>query len=206
MSFATIADLRANLGGRRYSEAYAAKMLHPFPEGEIVDRIPFITAKVKDKVVLDFGASGELHQAIVAAAKECVGIDREDGDGVIGFDLDDITEPLLPPMGPPEVTFQPDVIVCGEVLEHLSNPGWFLTRLKAQYPGVPVIVSVPNGLCSAAQKHLKDGRENVNIDHVAWYSPRTLRTLLDRVGYTIQTFAYYNGDGPKAEGLIAEVL
>jgi hypothetical protein len=56
------------------------------------------------------------------------------------------------------------------------------------------------------QKHLKQGRENVNIDHVAWYSPRTLRTLLERVGYTIQTFAYYHGDGPGAEGVLAEVL
>jgi hypothetical protein len=45
--------------------------------------------------------------------------------------------------------------------------------------------------------------ENVNIDHVAWYSPRTLRTLLERARWNITEFAWYGGDPGVAEGLIA---
>lgn len=202
--FATIDDLRANLGGSKTapSAAYAAKMLHDLPAGAIVDRSVFLLQKVAGKRVLEFGASGPMHEGIVKAAGQVIGVDRASSDGVIGFDLDDVSQSTLPDMGP----VMPNVIVCGEVLEHLANPGWFLQRLRAQYVGVPVVITVPNAYTTVGRKHLKDGVENVNIDHVAWYSPRTLRTLLERYGYTIREFAYYNGvDGPSAEGLIAVV-
>lgn len=210
MTFATIDELRANLGGGKKAEvsaAYAAKMLHDLPPGAIVDRTVFLLQKVAGKRVLEFGASGPMHEGIVKAAAFVVGVDREtDGQTVIGFDLDDVSRDL------PDTAFSlvdaapPDVIICGEVLEHLANPGWFLQRLRAHYAGVPVIITVPNAYTTMGRKYLKDGRENVNIDHVAWYSPRTLRTLLERYGYAIREFAYYNGtDGPSAEGLIAVV-
>ena len=118
------------------------------------------------------------------------------------FDLDDVSLDL------PDTVFntvggsEPDIIVCGEVLEHLSNPGWFLTRLRRQYPGVPVLVTVPNAFSEAAIKWLAKGKENVNIDHVAWYSPHTLRVLLQRAGYTTGDLYYYGGTDPLAEGLI----
>lgn len=201
MSYATIDELRSQLGPQppKLDAAYVAKMMHVLPHGEVVkDRNTWICERVRDKAVLDIGASGKLHERIVEVAQSVFGIDREDGDGVVGFDLDDVSEWHLPiPAG---LYF--DIAVCGEVLEHLSNPGHFLERLKKHHQG-PVIVTVPNAYCAISQKHLKNDVENVNIDHVAWYSPRVLRTLVERVGYTIIEFAYYNGNGPDAEGLIA---
>lgn len=201
MSYATIDDLRSQLGKptKAVDPAYAAKMLHPFPSGAIVNREAFILERATGKRVLEFGASGDLHAKLTEVAKVS-GVDRHDAPGVTGFDLDDICWSVLP-YGETPV----DLIVCGETLEHLANPGYFLQRVKQQWPGVPMIVTVPNALSSIAQKHLAQGLENVNIDHVAWYSPRTLKTLLERVGFSITAFAYYNGDGPKAEGLIAVV-
>jgi hypothetical protein len=199
MSYATIDDLRSHLGAKvvpAESAAYAAKMLHALPSGAIVNREAFVLERCLGRKVLEFGASGRLHDELVKVST-VIGVDRHDSDGVIGFDLDDVTQPALP--GPLRV----DVVVCGEVLEHLSNPGWFLRRVKDQWPGVPVIVTVPNAFSSIAQAHVKRGVENVNIDHVAWYSPRTLKTLVERVGFSIVAVAYYNGDGPLAEGLIA---
>lgn len=199
MSYATIDDLRSQLGARPVPEAsaaYAAKMLHPFPDGPIVDRPVFVLERCTGKRVLEFGASGPLHEAIHKAASASLGVDRSDGAGVVGFDLDDVTQKTLP-------AFDPDVIICGEVLEHLSNAGWFLTRLRRQYAGVPVVVTVPNALSSIAQKQLARGLENCNIDHVCWFSPRTLRTLVERAGYVVRAWAYYNGDGPSAEGIVA---
>ena len=198
MSYATIDALRESLARPAHSPdksaAYAAKMLHDLPDGDTVDRVQFILERCKGKVVLEFGASGPLHRAIVKVARVAYGVDvAPEDDAVIAFDLDDVTITRLP-------EYAPDVIVCGEILEHLSNPGYFLARLR-QYDA-PVIISVPNAFAKLQARHLADGHENVNIDHVAWYSPRTLRTLLERSGYGIQAFHWYNGDPGTAEGLI----
>lgn len=198
-AFATIDDLRSQLGAApQASAAYAAKMLHPLPSGSIVVREAFVLERCKGRRVLEFGASGALHDGLIKVAESVFGVDRTSVSGVVGFDLDDISQTGLPaPNG------AIDLIVCGETLEHLANPGWFLKRVKAQFSGVPVLVTVPNAFSRICQKHILRGLENVNIDHCAWYSPRTLQTLVERYGFSIKEFAYYNGDGPTAEGLIA---
>lgn len=199
MSSPTIDQLRASLGGSVVPDpAYAAKMLHPLPAVSVVDRARFILDRVKGKRVLEFGASGPMHDGIVKVAASCLGVDREDGPGVVGFDLDDVRRIGLPGDGD-----EFDVIVCGEVLEHLSNPGWFLTRLRRIFPGVPVLVTVPNAYSAVARAHALRGIDNVNRDHVAWHSPRTLQTLLERAGYRVTTWHYYHGEPRTAEGLIA---
>jgi 2-polyprenyl-3-methyl-5-hydroxy-6-metoxy-1,4-benzoquinol methylase len=202
MTYATIDDLRSSLGKPPQpadDPVYAAKMLHKLPEAKTVDRAVFLLQRVAGKRVLEFGASGPMHEGIVKAAARVDGIDRLDGPNIIGFDLDDVSQTFIPDFD----QVDHDIIVCGEVLEHLSNPGWFLARLHDQFSGTPLIITVPNAFAKAGRGHLAKGIENVNKDHVAWYSPKTLKTLLERHGYTITEFYYYNGDGPDAEGLIA---
>lgn len=202
MSYPTIEDLRSQLGSAPPKDpAYAAKMLHDVPESKVINREQFILERVTGKRVLEFGASGPMHDAIVKVAKETRGVDREDGPGVIGFNLDHVGFQFLPDMA----GGKPDVIVCGEVIEHLSNPGWFLERLKQQFPGIPVIITVPNAFAQAGRKSILTGVENVNTDHVAWYSYKTLKTLLERAGYAIQEFYWYRGVPFLAEGLVVVV-
>jgi 2-polyprenyl-3-methyl-5-hydroxy-6-metoxy-1,4-benzoquinol methylase len=201
VSYATIDDLRSQLGkapAAPSSQAYASKMLHRVPKADVVDREQFILEHCKGRRVLEFGASGPMHEAIVTVAERSIGVDREDGSGVIGFDLDDVAMQTLP--SPTDWT--PNVIVCGEVLEHLSNPGWFLTRLRRQFGDTTTIITVPNAFSTIGQKRLSEGIENVNIDHVAWYSFRTLKTLLGRAGYSDFSFAWYRGAPLTAEGLV----
>lgn len=198
MSYATIEDLRSQLGASRSPEAertYASKMLHPVPEASVVDRSAFILENCVGKRVLEFGASGPMHEAIVNAAADVFGVDRAESSGVVAFNLDDVSQPDLP-------MYEADVIVCGELLEHLSNPGWFLTRLKKQYGDLPTIFTVPNAFSAAAHGHITRGVENVNVDHVAWYSFRTLKTLLERHGYGGYRFAWYGGKPLLAEGIV----
>ena len=201
MSYATIDDLRSHLGGApKQSPEYIAKMMHPFPKATAVDRAAFILGHCTGKRVLEFGASGALHDRIVAAAEITLGIDRIDAVGVYGFDLDDVQQEYLVPAA--ARGYRPEIVICGEVLEHLSNPGWFLARINRHYAGVPVILTVPNAFSSAGYKWALKGIENVNADHVAWYSPKTLSVLLERAGYAVGGLFYYGGDGPTAEGLI----
>jgi hypothetical protein len=203
-AYASIDDLRSQLGKQSPSPSsmsYTEKMLHKIPVAEVIDREAFILEHCTGKRVLEFGASGPMHDGILKVAADVLGVDREHrkqgNDIVIGFDLDDVTQAYLP-----GTHFTPEVIVCGEVLEHLSNPGWFLTRLRRQFGDTPTIITVPNAFSAAAQKQLLKGIENVNADHVAWYSFRTLKTLLGRAGYTDFSFAWYRGHPLIAEGIV----
>lgn len=173
---------------------YVAKQLHPVPVGVTVDRQAFVLEQCRGRRVLEFGASGPLSLAVRGVVAGYLGVDRMAGDQVVAWDLDDI-RPDLP-------TFDAELVLCGEVLEHLSNPGWFLTRLRRQYPDVPVLVTVPNAHTTSALRWLVKSVENVNRDHVAWYSYQTLATLLGRAGYTVQAHGWYNGPPLIAEGLI----
>jgi 2-polyprenyl-3-methyl-5-hydroxy-6-metoxy-1,4-benzoquinol methylase len=206
--FSTIDDLRSQLGGTRaphQDPVYVAKMLHALPDASTVDREAFIVERCRGKRVLEFGASGRLHEKIVAVATDTMGIDRAPSTGVVGFDLDDVRELTFPVKAfndVRDVATPWDVIVCGEVLEHLSNPGWFLTRVRRHYGAVPLIISVPNAFSAIAAAWVRKGFENVNRDHVAWYSPKTLSVLLERAGYTGAELHWYGGQGPAAEGFI----
>jgi hypothetical protein len=204
--FPTIDALREGLGGKAASAApaidpaYAAKMLHPLPaNATVVNRRAFILERAAGKVVLDVGATGPMHALLVQKAAKVYGWDREDGPGVTGVNLDAVglQLPVYPDV---------ELIVLGEVLEHLSNPGHFLNALRAAY-ACPTIVTVPNAYCMLGRGHLARGYDCVNGDHVAWHSPKTLAVLLERAGYEIREFFYYNGrpNEPiyQAEGLIA---
>lgn len=220
--FATIDALRESLGKPQTgitSPEYTEKMMHPIPRTTSVDRVVFILQKVAGKRVLEFGASGPMHEGIVKAAARCVGVDRRDGPGVIGFNLDDVSCDFLVPYDNDIVVsnvgrswdedhadhlkqFEFDVIVCGEVLEHLSNPGWFLTRLKRQFAGVPVVITAPNAFTHVGRKHAERGVENVNRDHCCYFSWKTMSVLLERHGYSVKEFFWYGGEGPTAQGLV----
>ncbi|MBF0217416.1 MAG: class I SAM-dependent methyltransferase [Candidatus Omnitrophica bacterium] len=78
-----------------------------------------------------------------------------------------------------------DVIVAGELLEHLANPGRFLDRAKEHLlPGGKLILSTPNVFCYwHAISVLLRGRPTIHPEHVAWYDETTLRHLVERHGF-----------------------
>lgn len=200
MSFATIDDLRESLAvpqRKVRSPEYVARMMHEVPDADVVEREKFILSRAKDKSVLHVGASGPLHAALLGVVSEIVGIDRHGNEReIIACDLDDVKAEL------PHIT-ERELIVCGEVIEHLGNPLHFLKRLRSAYRGVPVIVTVPNAFSTIAQRHMMDGTENVNVEHVAWYSWRTLKTLVERAGYAVSEFYWYGvGEPGFTEGLV----
>jgi O-antigen biosynthesis protein len=83
-----------------------------------------------------------------------------------------------------------DVILAGDVLEHLRNPEDVLRTLKTTLaPGGCVIVSVPNIAHWSVRKELLRGRFNftetgvMDRTHLRWFTQRTLRDMLERAGY-----------------------
>ncbi len=78
-----------------------------------------------------------------------------------------------------------DVIFCGDVIEHLSNPGLFLESCKRMLtPKGKIIITTPNcfNLFNIVEK-LSKSEPTVNADHVAYYNSKTLRRLLQKNGF-----------------------
>ena len=197
----SIDDLYRELsGGKKISPEYEAKMLHKIPDAPVVDREKYILEQCKDKIVLNLGcASGELHEKIQSVARMAYGIDKEKcnhGEKCLTIDFERFPHMSSVPFK--EISF--DVIVAGEILEHLSAPGPLLEALR--YYICPILITVPNALSVSASNWTHKGIENVNIDHVSWYSYRTLRTLIEKCGYKLDYFAWYGGEPFTAEGII----
>lgn len=91
-----------------------------------------------------------------------------------------------------------DLIVAGEVVEHLSNPGLMLSGVK-RFMGAEtrLVVTTINSYCAFrfAVYGLR-GRgglaEPVHPDHVAYYSYRTLHLLAQRAGLELDRFMFYD--------------
>lgn len=78
---------------------------------------------------------------------------------------------------------QYDLVLCPEVVEHVGNVSQFLSQLNTVNFG-ELLVTVPDAYSCAQRGHWEYGRnhmrETVHPDHVAWYSPYTLKNLIRR--------------------------
>ena len=180
-----------------HSKAYQEKMIHEIPiDATVVKREEFIVERCKDKVVYHLGCIGPLHSMIEKEAKEAWGFDKLDNNENIKNYVQIDFEKTAFPIGIPK----PEIIICGELLEHLSNPGMLLDNLHFD---CPIIVTAPNAFSSIGWEWVtKKQLENVNKDHVAYYSYWTLKTLLERHNFDIKEFYWYNGLPIIAEGLV----
>lgn len=165
----------------------------------IHDRISYLCDLATNKDVLDIGivehtidaiqSNTWLHKHICQVSKSCLGVDiLEEGIEYLknlGFNVArlDITQEAL------EQQF--DLIICGEVLEHIESPGsLFKNASKMLKPGGKLVISVPNPwYASVVIKSILKGFYYIdNIDHVAWFDPCTLCELGQRYGLVLDCF------------------
>ena len=91
-----------------------------------------------------------------------------------------------------------DIIVAGEIIEHLSNPGLFLGGVKRFMDAETLLIlSTINAYCGMRFLWYgvrgKRGRvEFVHPDHVAYYSYSTLKLLIERHGLHVENFMFYD--------------
>ena len=186
---------------------YVEKMVHKIPRAPVFNRVDYLLKAVEGKVVLDVGASGPAALRLQKAAKEYYGVDREENPAIKCMVVTDIESIEYPTDFDNEDTFQYipgsgqyDLVIAGEIIEHLSNAGRFLDLLH--YIDAPVILTTPNARSIAGHHWGDRGTECVNKDHVAWYSYHTLKTLIDRHDFELYLWGWYNGKPYTAEGLI----
>ncbi|MCP6759261.1 MAG: methyltransferase domain-containing protein [Fischerella sp. CENA71] len=165
----------------------------------INDRVNYLCELARGKDVLDVGIVEHtreavhrpewLHKCLCDVANSCLGIDILEDEinylRSLGFNVicADITNKPL------DQKF--DVIICGEVLEHLDAPGYFLSNTaKMLKPNGRIVVSVPNPwYINVILKNLFNGKPYVdNADHVSWFDPCTLCEIGQRHGLILDNF------------------
>jgi 2-polyprenyl-3-methyl-5-hydroxy-6-metoxy-1,4-benzoquinol methylase len=126
-----------------------------------------------------------LHHHVVSAAKEAIGVDvdevgvrlmRDKGYDVIHADITgDISE--VEDRGP----F--DVVVAGEIIEHLGNPqALFNAAVRLLAPGGKMLVTTPNPYAPFRVRSGAFGRVWESVDHVTYSFPSGIVEMADRAG------------------------
>jgi glycosyltransferase involved in cell wall biosynthesis len=191
--------LRLIISNKQY-----ANYFHELPKNiGIVNREDFIVEFCKGRRVLHVGCVDEglveaklksgklLHQKLQAVCQHLVGIDIS-SSGVKLLQQAGFQDVFL--LDVVEVEKLPykdfDVVLLGEVLEHLPNPSEALKGL-AIFPKADFLITVPNRFSWEGMYFAKRDIEFVNPDHCYYFSYHTLRTLLQKCNYQVLDMYYY---------------
>lgn len=163
-----------------------------------VNRSAFIVERCRGRRVLDLGCYDEtalvkrdagewLHSKIAEVATSVIGIDNSSAlppEGVstgpssriIRGDVTALAASL-------PADAQPEVIVAGELIEHLADPTAFLRQIKSQFDGRQFVASTPNATQISNVLLGLAYRESNHQDHLHVFSFKTLTTLCTRAGF-----------------------
>ncbi|MFN7138420.1 MAG: methyltransferase domain-containing protein [Limisphaerales bacterium] len=173
----------------------------------ITDRITYILKQCSGKRVLHLGCTdwpytesklqqeALLHSKIAKVAKSLVGMDADQA-GVEYFRKIGFAETYLDNVeafNNPEVfNHDYDVIVAGEIIEHLENPGMFLRSVqKLMKPSTEIIITTINAYCFFRFVYYVLRNEHVHPDHNYYFSPIVLKKLITRCGLEVTDFSHY---------------
>ncbi len=96
-----------------------------------------------------------------------------------------------------------EVIVCGELIEHLENPGLMLQGIKRYMNEQTILIlTTPNPWSRQRIRLLKRGiieAEWLNKEHTCWFSYFTLKQLLERTGYKEEKYDFYYDESEEEE-------
>ena len=177
-----------------------------------VQRVSFLKDLCRGQSVLHLGctnwpyqeqSSGDdrfLHAALMPQARELWGIDGDAG-GLAALEsqgVSDLYHGDLEKLDQLNINRTFDIIVAGEVIEHLSNPGLFLNGVQRfmRHDTILAITTV-NAYCAFRMAiYGIRGRgghaEPVHPDHVSYYSYRTLTHVAKRSGLVLDKFFFYD--------------
>jgi SAM-dependent methyltransferase len=152
----------------------------------IKDRFVIIKKYVTGKDVLDVGCAGCPYNP----KKVPFDIIKANAKSYWGLDIRKSKDPKIL-HGDAETTNlnkKFDVIVAGDIIEHLSNQGLFLENMKKHLrPGGKLIISTPN----IRSRWIFSP---TNPEHVLWHSKQTFLQLFKRHNYQVVEFYYYFGN------------
>lgn len=164
-------------------------------------RKEIIKNNIKDKNVLDLGVVDHtliktkskdwLHDFIVRNSKSTLGVDylekevqnlKSQGYNVISRDVQNLGD----------LGQKFEVIIAGELIEHLENQGLFLDSMgKNLEKKGKIIITTPNPLrINNILKNLFNKEILDNPEHCLWHNKFTLENIFKRKGFKLVSFYY----------------
>src|SRR5215211_442002 len=178
----------------------------------VVQRLEYVRSLCAGKKVLHLGctnwpytqeaidAGTLLHRDLADVASELYGFDfdQEGIDALAAKGFDRLFRADLEKLQDVDLHETFDVIVAGEMIEHLNNPGLFLQRIK-RFMNPDTLLAITTINAYSGMRFFVYGLrgrggylEPVHPDHVAYYSYSTLKLLLERCGYELANFTFYD--------------
>ena len=190
-----------------------ASFKHVLPPANVVNRTAFLSDLVRGKRVAHIGFVDRgyreaqdarqtwLHAHLNKTAASIAGIDLDEAgverarrEGFQAHAADCRDPDALRALGLEEF----DLVLAGEVIEHIDEPGAFLEGLHAlAAPEGRLCVTTPNAYSAVNALAALVGVEVIHPDHIALYSWRTLTELLRRHGWqTERSLTYTSPPAP----------
>jgi predicted TPR repeat methyltransferase len=178
----------------------------PIRGTRVVRRVPEILRLCRNKKILHLGCAdapftlyrGEalLHKQLLTVTEKDLlwGLD-ESTEGVeilrdMGFDH--IHQVDIEGMGPDLRKEEFDIILAGEIIEHVANPGMFLKAvISLMGEKTEFILTTVNATSFKQFLHAMMRREKVHQDHNYYFSYRTIKQLLEKFNLSCREVYYY---------------
>ncbi len=178
----------------------------------VVERVELIKEVCAGKKVLHLGCTNYpytkdsidknmlLHFEIAKVAKKLYGFDFDQAgiDALAEAGIERLFQADLENLAQVPITETFEVIIAGEMIEHLSNPGLFLCGIKRfMNTETKLLITTINAYCGMrniiyALRGKGGKNEPVHPDHVAYYSFATLKLVVEREGLALQNFSFYD--------------
>lgn len=200
-------------------EAFSSglRMVISDPGEPVLDRLAILERLAKGKNVVHLGCADHvplieakrsrgqwLHERLCNVSRRCLGIDI-DPDGIrflrerLGFK--DVVCANLLEDEVPEVSLEKwDVVVAGELIEHMDEPVRFLSGVRRVCLDrvQTLVATVPNALCWTNTRMATQHAEYINSDHRYWFTPYTLAKVASRAGLKPTSFQFCRSCPPQA--------
>lgn len=175
-----------------------------------MDRTEKIMSLCKEKSVLHLGCADYpfserqykcgnlLHKKIAGVAKYILGLDNS-AKGIAflaSLGYKNLLIGNVEKLGDLDINQQFDVVVAGELLEHLLNLGMFFSGVKSLMTNDGILIlTVPNAhAVKGFLRVLLFKKELVHPDHVCYFSQATIGHLCEKYGLKITETFYYLTD------------
>lgn len=157
-----------------------------------VDHLPLLEQKIADDTWL--------HARITRVANSCIGVDVNDA-GIEALKQRAIENVTVGDVTHPESFVDDesrwDLMVLGEIVEHVDDPVAFLSSIRTEWAGRldGLIVTLPNAWAWSSLRAVFRRQELVNTDHRYWFTPFTAAKVATCAGFDVVelTMAEYFG-------------
>ncbi|MFN8037866.1 MAG: methyltransferase domain-containing protein [Acidimicrobiales bacterium] len=205
------------------SEFSQLAMTHKLPKARLVDRIDYLRQQARGRRVVHVGfvdtgcrdmqdqAGTWLHGHLEEVATSLVGIDVNEVGvkeaveaGYEAYAVDCRDREAVEALG-----IEPaQIVIAGEVIEHLDDPGGFLEGLhNLVAPGGMLVVTTPNAYGLFNVFASLGMREINHPDHVVMFTWRTLSNMAARHGWeAVETRMYVPSVKLGGGGIVARAL